>query len=540
MPDVVIRNGTIYDGSGGEPYAADVAIDGDTIAAVMPAYDGHGDHEIDARGLAVAPGFVNMLSWAIPSLIADGRGQSDIRQGVTLEVFGEGSSMGPLTDGMRREQIERQGDIAYDIPWTTLREGLEHLTRRGVSPNVASFVGATTVRIHEVGYEDRPPTVDELARMRRLVRDAMRQGALGVGSSLIYTPATFADTEELVALCEEIAPFGGMYISHLRNEGERLLEAVDELIAIARRAHVRGEIYHLKQAGRASWGKLPAVVERVEAARAEGLAISADMYPYTAGATGLNASMPPWVQEGGFRSWVERLRDGAVRQRLAREMRAPGTTWENLYEAAGSAEKVLLVSFKNEKLKPLTGKTLAAVAAMRGRSPEETAMDLVVEDESRVGVCYFTIDEANVRRQVGLPWMSFGSDEGAPAPEGVFLKSNPHPRAYGTFARLLGHYVRDEGLAELPDAVRRLSAFPCDNLRLDRRGRIARGFFADVVIFDPATIRDHATYERPHRYATGVAHVFVNGTPVLRDGEHTGAMPGRVLTPRGTRRQARA
>src|SRR5437870_3069138 len=425
MPDVVIRNGTIYDGSGGEPYAADVAIGGDTIAAVMPAYDGHGDHEIDARGLAVAPGFVNMLSWAIPSLIADGRGQSDIRQGVTLEVVGEGSSMGPLTDGMRREQIERQGDIAYDIPWTTLREGLEHLTRRGVSPNVASFVGATTVRIHEVGYEDRPPTVDERARMRRLVRDAMRQGA-----------------------------------------------------------------------------------------------------------TGLNASMPPWVQEGGFRSWVERLRDGAVRQRLAGEMRAPGTTWENLYEAAGSAEKVLLVSFKNEKLKPLTGKTLAAVAAMRGRSPEETAMDLVVEDESRVGVCYFTIDEANVRRQVRLPWMSFGSDEGAPAPEGVFLKSNPHPRAYGTFARLLGHYVRDEGLAELPDAVRRLSAFPCDNLRLDRRGRIARGFFADVVIFDPATIRDHATYERPHRYATGVAHVFVNGTPVLRDGEHTGAMPGRVLTPR--------
>ncbi|OLC11602.1 MAG: hypothetical protein AUH44_02160 [Chloroflexi bacterium 13_1_40CM_68_15] len=323
-----------------------------------------------------------------------------------------------------------------------------------------------------------------------------------------------------------------MYISHLRNEGERLLEAVDELIAIARRAHVRGEIYHLKQAGRASWGKLPAVVEHVEAARAEGLAISADMYTYTAGATGLNASMPPWVQEGGFRRWVERLRDRAVRERVAREMRAPGTTWENLYEAAGSADKVLLVSFKSDRLKPLTGKTLAAVAAMRGRSPEETAMDLVVEDESRVGVCYFTIDEANVRRQVGLPWMSFGSDEGAPAPEGVFLKSNPHPRAYGTFARLLGHYVRDEGLAELPDAVRRLSALPSDNLRLDRRGRIARGFFADVVVFDPATIRDHATYERPHRYATGVVHVFVNGTPVLRDGEHTGAMAGRVLTPR--------
>src|SRR5207247_5201344 len=529
MHDLVIRNGTVHDGEGGSPYPADVAIDGDLIVAVMPAIGDRGRREIDASGLAIAPGFINVLSWAIPSLIADGRAPSDVHQGVTLEVFGDGSSMGPLTDAMRRDQIERQADIRYDIPWTTLREGLDHLVRLGVSVNVASFVGATTLRVHEVGYDDRPPNAGELERMERLAREARADGALGLGSALIYTPGTFASTDELVALAEAA---GGTYISHLRNEGDRLIEAVDELIEIAGRAGVRAEIYHLKQAGKANWAKLPAVIERVEKARAGGLDISADMYPYTAGATGLNASMPPWVQEGGFRSWVERLRDGAVRQRLAGEMRAPGTTWENLYEAAGSAEKVLLVSFKNEKLKPLTGKTLAAVAAMRGRSPEETAMDLVVEDESRVGVCYFTIDEANVRRQVGLPWMSFGSDEGAPAPEGVFLKSNPHPRAYGTFARLLGHYVRDEGLAELPDAVRRLSAFPCDNLRLDRRGRIARGFFADVVIFDPATIRDHATYERPHRYATGVAHVFVNGTPVLRDGEHTGAMPGRVLTPR--------
>src|SRR6266851_4079804 len=529
MHDIVIRNGTVYDGEGGSPYAADVAIDGDLIAAVMPAIGDRGRREIDATGLAIAPGFINVLSWAIPSLIADGRAQSDVRQGVTLEVFGEGSSMGPLTDAMRRDQVERQTDIKYEIPWTTLREGLDHLVRLGVSVNVASFVGATTLRVHEVGYDDRPPTGDELERMRRLAREAAAYGALGLGSALIYTPGTFASTDELAALAQAA---GGTYISHLRNEGARLVEAVDELIEIARRAHVRGEIYHLKQAGKANWSKLPAVIERVETARAEGLEITADMYLYAAGATGLNASMPPWVQEGGFRAWLARLRDPSVRERVAREMRAPGENWENLYLAAGGPDGVLLVSFKNDALKPLTGKTLTEVARMRGRSPEETAMDLVVEDESRVGACYFIASEDNLRREVAIEWMSFGSDEAAPAPEGVFLKSNPHPRAYGTFARLLGQYVRDEGLVPLEEAIRRLTSFPATNLRLDRRGRVARGHFADVVAFDPKTIIDHATYADPHRFASGVANVFVNGEEVVRRGEHTGARPGRVLVPR--------
>jgi N-acyl-D-aspartate/D-glutamate deacylase len=528
MHDVVMRGGIVYDGEGGPPYAADVAIDGDLIAAVMPAIGDRGRREIDVTGLAVAPGFINMLSWAVPSLIADGRAQSDVRQGVTLEVLGEGSSMGPLTDAMRRDQIERQGDIKYDIPWTTLRQGLDHLVRLGVSVNVASFVGATTLRAHEIGYDDRAPTPDQLQRMRRLAHDATAQGALGLGSALIYTPGTFASTDELAALA---GAAGGTYISHLRNEGDRLLDAVDELIEIARRAHVRGEIYHLKQAGKANWSKLPAVVERVEKARSGGLDVSADMYPYTAGATGLNASMPPWVQEGGFRAWLERLRDPSVRERVAREMRAPGTDWENLYLAAGGPDGVLLVSFKNEALKRLTGKTLAEVARMRGRSPEETAIDLVVEDESRVGACYFIASEDNLRREVAIEWMSFGSDEAAPAPEGVFLKSNPHPRAYGTFARLLGHYVRDQGLIPLEEAIRRLTSFPATNLRLDRRGRIARGYFADIVAFDAEKIADHATYQDPHHYATGVVDVFVNGEQVLRHGEHTGARPGRVVVP---------
>ncbi|HKC89982.1 MAG TPA: amidohydrolase family protein [Candidatus Limnocylindria bacterium] len=528
MHDVVIRNGTVYDGEGGSPYAADVAIDGDLIAAVMPAVGDRGRREVDASGLAVAPGFINVLSWAIPSLIADGRAQSDVRQGVTLEVFGEGSSMGPLTDAMRRDQIERQADIKYDIPWSTLREGLDHLVRLGVSVNVASFVGATTLRAHVVGYDDRPPTADQLERMRRLAREAAVDGALGLGSALIYTPGTFASSDELVALAEAA---GGTYISHLRNEGDRLVEAVDELIDIARRAHVRGEIYHLKQAGKTNWSKLPAVIERVEQARAEGLDVTADMYPYAAGATGLNACMPPWVQEGGFRAWLERLRNPSLRGRVAREMREPGRDWENLYLAAGGPDGVLLVSFKNDALKPLTGKTLTEVARMRGRPPEETVMDLVVEDESRVGACYFIASEDNLRRQVAIEWMSFGSDEAAPATEGVFLKSNPHPRAYGTFARLLGHYVRDEGLVPLEEAIRRLTTFPATNLRLDRRGRIARGYFADVVAFDAEKIADHATYADPHRYATGMVDVFVNGEQVLRRGEHTGSRPGRVLSP---------
>ncbi len=527
--DVVIRGGTIYDGSGSPPFVGDLAIRGDTIAAIGSLGNARGRVEIDAAGLAVAPGFINMLSWATESLIADGRSQSDIRQGVTLEVFGEGWSMGPLNEAMKREMLERQGDIKYEIPWTTLGEYLEYLIQRGVSTNVASFVGATTVRIHVLGYENRPPTPEEMERMRQLVRQAMEEGALGVGSSLIYAPAFYASTEELIELCKVAAEYGGMYISHIRSEGNRLLEAIDELIRIAREAKIPAEIYHLKAAGRANWPKLDEAIRRIEAARAQGLRITANMYPYTAGATGLNAAMPPWVQEGGHRAWIERLKNPAVRKRVLREMRTPTDQWENLYLMAGSPENVLLVSFKNEALKPLIGKTLAEVARLRGRSPEDTIIDLVIEDDSRVGAVYFLMSEENVRKQIALPWMSFGSDAESLAPEGVFLKSNPHPRAYGTFARVLGRYVREEKIIPLEEAIRRMTSLPAENLKLDRRGRLKVGYFADVVIFDPAKIQDHATYERPHQYATGVIHVFVNGVQVLKDGEHTGATPGRVV-----------
>src|SRR6185503_19613503 len=475
--DVVVRGGTVYDGSGRPPFDADVAIDGDRIAAVGKVAE-RGRTELDAGGLAVAPGFINMLSWATTSLIADGRSQSDIRQGVTLEVFGEGWSLGPVNDTMRREQIEQQGDIKYEIAWTTLAEALDSIAARGISPNIASFVGAASVRIHELGHEDRRPAPDELGRMRALVEQAMRDGALGLGSALIYSPATYADTDELVALAEVAGRHGGMYISHMRSEGNRLVEAVDEFIEIARRAKVPAEIYHLKQAGRSNWSKLDTVVGRVERARAEGLAVTADMYPYEAGATGLSSCFPPWAHEGGLRATLARLRDTGERARIRSEMARPGTDWENLYEAAGTPEGIVLVSFKNESLKPLTGRTLGQVAAQRG-----VAMDLVLEDESRVGMVIFMASPENLRREVALPWMSFGSDAGSIAPEGVFLLSQPHPRTYGTFARVLGRFVRDEKAAPLEDAIRRMTGFPAANLKLDRRGLLRVGNFADVVAF---------------------------------------------------------
>ena len=528
MYDLVIRGGTVYDGSGAEPVVADVAIQADTIAAIGDLSDTEGREEIDAEGLAVAPGFINMLSWATESLIEDGRSQSDIRQGVTLEVFGEGWSMGPLNETMKADEKAGQSHIQYDIAWTTLGEYLEHLAERGISTNVASFVGATTVRIHELGYEDRAPTSDELGRMRDLVREAMEEGALGVGSSLIYAPAFYASTDELIELAKVAATYDGLYISHLRSEGNRLLEAVGELITIAREADIRAEIYHLKAAGEPNWDKLDAVIDTIEAARAEGLDVTADMYTYTAGATGLDAAMPPWVQEGGFEAWRSRLQDDSTRARVAQEMQTPTDEWENFFTAAGP-EKMLLVGFRKEALRPLTGKTLAEVAAERGTTPAETAMDLVVEDSSRVGTVYFLMDEDNVRRQIALPWVSFGSDAESSAPEGVFLKSNPHPRAYGTFARLLGKYVRDEDIIPLEEAIRRLTSLPAANLKIKRRGALQPGYFADVVVFDPARIQDHATFAEPHQYATGVEHVLVNGVPVLRDGEHTGATPGRVV-----------
>lgn len=527
--DIVIRSGTIYDGSGALPRVADLAINADTIVAIGNLSTARGKTEIDARGLAVAPGFINMLSWATESLIVDPRAQSDIRQGVTLEVFGEGSSMGPLNDAMKKEMVEQQGDVKFDVTWTTLAEYLESLTKRGVSPNVASFIGATTVRIHELGYADRPPSPAELLRMQALVRHEMEAGALGIGSSLIYAPAFYAKTDELIALARAVAPYGGSYISHMRSEGARLLQSVDELITIGREAGVAAEIYHLKAAGTANWNKLPGVIAKVDSARAAGQAVRANMYTYTAGATGLDAAMPPWVQEGGYNEWAKRLRDPAIRARVAQEMRTPTDTWENFFRAVESPEKMILVGFRNDSLKPLTGKTLAEVAKLRGKSAEETAMDLVIEDGSRVGTVYFLMSEENVRRQIAIPWISFGSDGEAPAPEGVFLRSNPHPRAYGNVARLLGRYVRDEKLLSLEEAVRRLTALPAENLKIARRGSLKSGYYADIAIFDAQRIRDHATFERPHQYSTGVTHVFVNGVQVLRNGEHTGATPGRVV-----------
>ncbi len=526
--DVVIRNGLVYDGSGGPPVRADVAVVGDRIERVGDASDLRGRIEVDAGGMAVAPGFINILSWATDSLIEDGLSQSDIRQGVTLEVFGEGWSYGPYTPEMKAYRVKRQGPIQYEIEWTSLGEYLEHLEARGISPNVASFVGATTVRIHELGFEDRPPTPEELERMKALVAAAMEEGALGVGSSLIYAPAFYASTEELIELARVAARYDGMYISHIRNESYSLLEAVEEFLTIANEAGIRAEIYHLKAAGSDNHHKLDEVIERLEKARASGLEVSTDMYTYVAGATGLDAAMPVWVQEGGYEAWAERLKDPAIRRRVIAEMQQQSTEWENLRLMAGN-DGVLLVGFKNEELRHLTGKTLTEVAAMRGQSPEETILDLVIDDGSRVGTIYFLMSEENVRKKIAVPFMSFGSDAGSEAPEGAFLQSRPHPRAYGTFARLLCKYVRDEGVIPLEEAIRRLTSLTAEKLRLRHRGVLQEGAFADIVVFDPGSIQDHATFEDPQRYATGVIHVFVNGIQVLEAGEHTGATPGRVV-----------
>ena len=532
--DVIIRGGTIYDGSGQPPVVGDVAIKDDRIVAVGKV-EGEAREELAAKGMAVAPGFINMLSWATESLIADPRSQSDIRQGVTLEVMGEGWSMGPMNSAMKSQETARQGDIQYPIEWTTLGDYFGWLEKRGISTNIASFVGAATVRVHELGEGDVDPTPEQLSRMRALVRQAMNEGAMGVGSSLIYAPGSYAETDELVALTSEAAKCGGMYISHMRSEGDRIDEAVDELIEISRRSGAPAEIYHLKMAGRSNWGKLDGIVKKIEDARAAGLKITTDMYTYTAGATGLDAAMPTWVQAGGLEAWIERLKDPATRARVAEEMKKPGSDWENLYFGAG-ADKMILSGFKSEALKPLTGKTLAEVAAMRGKSPEETAMDLVVEDGSRVGTVYFLMSEDNVRKQIQLPWMSFGSDAASQATEGVFLKSGAHPRTYGNFARLLGRYVRDEKLIPLEQAVYRLTTLPATNLGIEHRGALKPGYYADVVVFDPATVADRSTFEAPHQYSVGVRDVFVNGTQVLKDGEHSGATPGRAVRGRGWNR----
>jgi N-acyl-D-amino-acid deacylase len=526
--DIVIRGGTVYDGTGTPGRRVDVGLRGDRIARIGDLSGASAISVVEASGLAVAPGFINMLSWSTESLLVDGRSQGELREGVTTQIFGEGSSMGPLTDEMKRRVLEQMGDLKYDIR-TTLSEYLRTLESRGVSQNVASFVGATTVREHVIGLGDAKPTAEQLEQMRALVRQEMEAGALGIGSSLIYAPAFYASTEELIELCKVAARYRGKYISHVRSEGNRLLEAVDELIRISREARLPAEIYHLKAAGQANWPKMDRVIAKVEAARKEGLRITADMYTYTAGATGLDASMPPWVLDGGYDAAYKRLADPEMRKKIAAAIRTPSNDWENLYLAAGTPDRVLLVEFKSEALKPLTGKTLSEVAKLRGEDPVDTIMNLVLEDRSRVGTVYFMMSEENLRRQIVLPWVSFGSDAASMAPEPPFTKSSAHPRAYGNFARVLGKYVRDDKVLSLPDAIRKLSGLPATNLELDRRGFLKEGMFADVVVFDPATVSDRATFQNPHQYATGMRQVFVNGAQVIRDGEHTGARPGRAL-----------
>ena len=526
--DILIKNGTIADGSGNPTYLGSVGINADTIAAVGKL-KATGTLEIDATGLVVAPGFINVLSWATESLIEDGRSVSDIMQGVTLEVFGEGWSMGPLDQDLKKELQSAQGDIKYEMDWNTLDEYLQSLSKRGISPNVASFIGATTVRINHIGYENRAPTDEELTSMKNMVKEAMEDGALGVGSSLIYAPAFYSTTEELIALCKVASEYNGLYISHMRSEGNRLLESIDELIRIADEADIRAEIYHLKLAGKENWSKYDDVVRKIDSARTAGLKITTDMYTYVAGATGLDASMPPWVQEGGYEKWAERLQDSEIRQKVLQEMRTPTDKWENLMYAAGTSDNLLLVGFENDSLRHYTGKTLTEVAKIHGKSPEETAIDLVIADGSRVGTVYFLMSEENLKKQIALPYMSFGSDAASQAPEGVFLNSSAHPRTYGNFSRLLGKYVRDEQIISIEEAVRKLTSLPASNLKINKRGSLNKGYFADLAIFNPETIQDHATFSEPHQLSTGMIHVFVNGEQVLKDGKHTGATPGRVV-----------
>jgi N-acyl-D-amino-acid deacylase len=527
--DVIIRGGTVYDGTGGPGVRADVGIRGDRVAAVGNLASASAANSVDAAGMAVAPGFINMLSWSVDSLIIDGRSMGELKQGITTQIFGEGDSMGPLTEEMRKRRLSYQGDLKYDIPWTTLSEYLTYLEKKGISQNVASYIGATTIREYVIGLEDKKATPAQMQQMRELVRKEMEAGALGIGTSLIYPPAFYAPTEELIELCKVAAKYKGKYISHMRSEGNRLIEAVEELLRISREAGLPAEIYHLKAAGASNWNKMDKVIAMIEAARKRGQKITADMYTYPAGATGLDAAMPPWTQDGGYDALFKRLQDPATRKKIADAIRTPSNDWENLYVAAGSPDRILLVEFKTDALKKYTGKTLAEVAKARGEDPVESIMNLVLEDKSRIGTVYFMMNEENIKKQIRQPWVSFGSDAGSMAPEEPFIKSSTHPRAYGNFARLLGKYVREEKVISLQEAIRRLSGLPATNLGLDHRGFLQVGMFADVVVFDPKTIADRATFEKPHQYAVGVRDVFVNGVQMLKDGEHTGKFSGRAL-----------
>lgn len=527
--DTIIRNGLVYDGNGGTPFKADIAINNDTIAFIGNLSGAKAKQDIDAKGMAVAPGFINMLSWSPVTLIEDGRSQGEIREGVTLEVFGEGESMGPLNAKMKKDMQDDQPLFKYKVDWNTLGEYMHSMEKRGISCNIASYVGATTIRTNIIGEDNRDPTPVELDSMKALVKQAMEEGALGVGTSLIYPPAFFAKTNELIELCKAAAPYGGGYISHMRSEGNKLNEAVEELITIAKEAGVHGEIYHLKAAGITNWGKMDSVIRRVERARKEGIDIGANMYTYTAGATGMTAAFPPSLQDGGFGKLWKRLQDPAIRAQMKKAMKTNATGWENLYYGAGSADKVLLLGFRRDSLFKYSGKSLAEVARIRNTTPEDAAIDLIIQDSSRVEVAYFLMSEENVKKQIALPWVSFGSDAGSMATEGNFLKQSAHPRSYGNFTRVIGHYSRDEKILTLEKAIQKLAKVAATHLHIRKRGELKTGYFADILVFDPAKVEDHATYEKPHQYATGMIHVFVNGTQVLKDGEHTNAKPGRFV-----------
>jgi N-acyl-D-amino-acid deacylase len=527
--DTIIRNGTVYDGNGGMPFVADVAIKNDTIAFIGDLSKESAKNEVDAKGMAVTPGFINMLSWSPVTLIEDGRSQGEIREGVTLEVFGEGESMGPLNAKMKKEMQDDQPVYKFKVDWNTLGEYMRSMEKRGISCNIASYVGATTIRTNVIGEDNRDPTPAELEKMKTLVKQAMEEGALGVGSSLIYPPAFFAKTNELIELCKAAAPYGGGYISHLRSEGNTLNEAVEELITIADEAKVHGEIYHLKAAGIGNWNKMDSVITRIERARKEGIDIAANMYTYTAGATGMTAAMPPSLQDGGFGKLWQRLQDPAIRAEIKKAMKTNATDWENLYYGAGSPEKVLLLGFRRDSLTKYTGMSLAEVAKKRNTTPEDAAIDLIIQDSSRVEVAYFMMSEENVKKQLALPWVSFGSDAGSMAPEGNFIKQSTHPRAYGNFTRVIGRYSRDEKVITLEKAIQKLAKVAATNLHIQKRGELKVGNYADVLVFDPAKVQDHSSYEKPHQYSTGMIDVWVNGKQVLKNGEHTNAKPGRFV-----------
>jgi N-acyl-D-amino-acid deacylase len=516
--DFILSNALIYDGSGEKPYRADLAIQADTIAAIGQPNTLRGKKSLHVEGMAVAPGFINMLSWANVSLLEDGRSQSDIRQGVTLEVLGEGRSMGPLNDFMKMEMAQDQGDISFKVSWTTLGEYLQHLEERGVSTNVASFVGNGTIRQHVVGYDNRRATDQELEEMKSLVQTAMDEGAVGLSSSLLYAPSMYADTEELIALAQVAGEAGGMYISHIRNEGDALLESLDELIEISANAKIPAEVYHLKASQKTNWPKLDLAIAKIDSARTAGLEITADMYTYNASSTGLHVQLPDWAREGGIAAMLERLAVPSNKERAIAEL-----------QFRNAPETILLVGFKTDSLRKYSGKYLPELAEAWNMTPAETLVDLLLKDQSRVQVVYFSTSEENIKKKIVQPWMSFCSDAGSYTNEGVFVRQSTHPRAYGSFIRVLGKFARDEGVISLEEAIRKLTSLPANNLKLTKRGSLAVGNYADIVVFNPAEVADRATFTDPHQYAKGVVHVFVNGKQVLEQGEHTGVMAGRFV-----------